>query len=164
MMSSQPTPLPSNPFSSDPSSQPYQAYEKCRNLESLASTDRALQKSTPPGLIAARLLGYLLMYSENGRETLAREILHTAGDSELLELGGHYIHHFVKVCTYRATSVDHTLIILPVKRASGRTPDPSHHPSRDPFEAERDALALINTPASLDHRSAKKAVRSFLFL
>jgi hypothetical protein len=159
------TPLPStNPFRSDPSGQPYQAYQKCFDLQSLAHTDRALQKSSPPGLVAARLLGHLLVHSENGRPKLAREITNASDNATLVSVAQHYIIHFVKVCTYGALSVDDTLTVLPVKRASGRTPAPSEHPSRPSFEAEREALASINDPASLDHRKAKQAVRSSLFL
>ncbi|SRR5258706_7437848 len=58
------TPLPLNPFGSDPSSQPDLAYKKCCDLDSLASTDPALQRSSPPGMVAARLLGHLLVRSE----------------------------------------------------------------------------------------------------
>ena len=43
-------------------------------------------------------MGYLWMYSENGGATLAREIVNTAGNPELLELAQHYIAHFIKVC------------------------------------------------------------------
>ena len=66
----------------------------------MAYTSRVLQCSKPPGLIAARLLGYLLVRSENGCETLAREIINASSDTKLLELAQHYLTHFVKVCTY----------------------------------------------------------------
>ena len=159
-----PTPLVSNPFGSDPSSQPYLAYKKCCDLESLASTDRALQRSSPPGLVAARLLGHLLVLSKNGRQTLAQEITDASGNAVLVDLAKFYITHFVKVCAYSVILVDHTLTVLLVKRASGRTPAPTEHPSRPSFEDERNALASINDAASLNHGKAKAAVRSFLFL
>ncbi len=152
-------PLPLNPFSG----QPYQAYQKCIDLESLALTNPALQSSSPPGLVTARLLGCLLVHSENGRPKLAREIDNASDDAALVSLAQHYINHFVRVCTYSAISVDDMLIVLPVKRTSGRTPAPSEHPSRPSFEAEREALASISDPALLDHRKAKQAVRTFLF-
>ena len=159
-----PTPLPLTPFGSDPSSQPYLAYQKCCDLESLAYTDSALQISKPPGVVAARLLGYLLVYSENGRETLAGDIIDAPNNTTLLSMAQHYIIHFAKVCMYWATLVNHTLTILPVKRASGRPPAPSCHPEQPSFEDECNALASINHPASLNHSKAKIAVRSFLFL
>ena len=92
-----PTALLPNPFPGQ--SHPGQAYIKCVDLESLASTNPELQKTSPPGLVAARLLGYLLMNSENGRTTLAREIIDASNDETLVSLARHYITHFVKVCT-----------------------------------------------------------------
>src|SRR5258706_6351609 len=100
------TPLPLNPFDSDPSSQPYLAYRKCRDFECLASTDSALQRSSPPGLVAARLLGHLLVRSENGRQTLAREITGASDNAVLVNLAEFYITHFVNVCMYSAISAD----------------------------------------------------------
>ena len=158
------TPLPLNPFLSDLSGRPYRAYQKCIDLESLAPTNLALQRSSPPGLVAARLLGYLLVHSENGRPKLAREIINASDDATLVSLARHYIAHFVKVCMYTAISVDDMLTLLPVKRASGPTPAPSDHPSRPSFEAERESLVSTNDPASLDHRKSKQAVRFSLFL
>ena len=158
------TPLPSpNPFRSDPSGQSHQAYQKCFDLESLAHTDRTLQKTSPPGLVAARLLGHLLIHSEIARPTLAMEITNAPDNATLVSVAKHYITHFIKVCTYSAISVDHTLTVLPVKRASRRTPAPSEHPSRPLFGDEREAVASINDPAPLDHRKAKQAVRFSLF-
>ncbi|SRR5258708_39552869 len=158
------TPLPSNPLQSDPSGQPYLAYQKCVDLAFLAQTDQALQKTSPPGLVAARLLGYLLARSEIGRLKLASDITSASDNSTLVSLGRHYITHFVKVCTYRAILANHMLTGLPVKRGSRPTPAPSEHSSEPAFEAEREALISINDTASLDHRKAKNAVRSFLFL
>ena len=91
------TPLPSNPFSGQP--QPHQAYQKCLDLESLAPTNLALQKAFPPGLVAARLLGYLLVHSENGRPILASEIINASDHAALLSLAQYYITNFVQVCT-----------------------------------------------------------------
>ena len=162
-MLTKPTPLPSNPFGSDPP-QLYQAYQSCLDLESMAYTSRALQCSKPPGLIAARLLGHLLVRSENGYETLAREIINASSDTKLLELARYYMTHFVKVCMYRATSEDHTLTILPVKRARGPTSALSEDSSHASSDSECDALASVNNEASLNREKAKKAVRSFLFL
>jgi hypothetical protein len=156
-----PTPLPSNPFSSDLSGQPYVAYQKCIALESRAPT---LPKSSPPGVVVARLLGYLLVHSENGRQTLARDIADASDDAALIDLGRLYVNHFVKVCTYSAISLDAMLTVLPVKSASGPTPAPSEHPSRPALEDERNAVASMNDEASLDHRKAKRAVRPSLFL
>jgi len=54
------TPLPRLPrkgFSPDLESLAYQMY---LDLESLALADSSLQRSTPPGLVAAPLLGHLL--------------------------------------------------------------------------------------------------------
>jgi len=155
------TPLPSNP---DLSGLPSQAYRKCIDLESLAPQSPALQSSSPPGLVAARLLGYLLLHSENGRPKLAREIIDASDDTTLISLAQHYITYFVKVCTYTAISVDGMLIVLPVKREIERTPAPSQHRSRSSLEVEREVLASINDPSSLHHLKAKKAVRSSLFL
>ena len=154
-------PLPSNPDLSD---LPSQAYRKCIDLESLAPQSPALQSSSPPGLVAARLLGYLLLHSENGRPKLAREIIDASDDATLVSLAQHYITHFVKICMYTAISVDGMLIVLPVKREIERTPAPSQHRSRSSLEVEREVLASINDPSSLHHLKAKKAVRSSLIL
>lgn len=89
-----PIALPPNPFPGQ--TYPHQAYQKCVDLESRGPE---LQKTTPPGLVAARLLGYLLGYSENGRPILAREIIDASDDETLVGLAQHYITHFVKVCT-----------------------------------------------------------------
>ena len=86
-----------NPFPAQ--SHPGQAYKKCADLESIAPTNPALQKTSPPGLVAARLLGHLLVNSENGRTKLAREIIDASDDEMLVSLARHYITHFVKVCT-----------------------------------------------------------------
>ena len=104
-MLTQPTPLPSNPFGSDPFSQPYLAYKKCHDLESLAHTDQSLQKCSPPGLVAARLLGHLLVYSENGRETLAGDITDAPDNATLLSMAQHYIIYFVNICMFWATLI-----------------------------------------------------------
>ena len=155
------TPLPSNPDLSD---QPSQAYQKCIDLESLAPQSPTLQSSSPPGLVAARLLGYLLLHSENGRPKLAREIIDASDDATLVCLAQHYITHFVKVCTYTAISVDDMLTVLPVKQEVERTPAPSRHRSRSSLEVEREVLASINDPSSLNYLKAKNAVGSSLFL
>ena len=90
-------PLPSDPFSDQP--QHHQVYRKCVDLESLALTNLALQKAYSPGLVAARLLGYLLVHSENGRPELATEIINASDDVSLLSLALHYMTHFGQLCT-----------------------------------------------------------------
>ena len=92
-----PIALPPNPFPGQP--HPHQAYQKCVHLESLAPTNPVLQNTSPPGVVAARLLGYLLVHSENGRPKLAREIIDASDNETLVSLARYYITHFVKVCT-----------------------------------------------------------------
>ena len=156
-MLTQPTPLPTNPF--DPASQQFLAYNTCVELESRASTHRPLQISKPTGLVAARLLGQLLLLAEHGRETLTREIINASANADLVCLARHYIAYFVRVCMYRATSVGHMLTIPPVHPTGRQTPAPSEHPLEPSFKDIRS-----NDTVSLNPREVKQAVRSFLFL
>ena len=157
------TPLPSNPFTGQP--HPHQAHQKCLDLESLAPTNLALQGASPPGLVAARLLGYLLVHSEDGRPKLAREIItHPTTKHSLVwrSIISPILSKFARL--YNTTSPGDIITVLPVKHASGRTPAPSEHPSQPSFDAEREALASIDDARSLDYRKAKRAVRTSPFL
>ena len=70
-----------------------------------ALTNLSLETDSPPGLVAARLLGYLLVHSENGRPELAREIINASDDAAVvvISLALHYITRFCHShCTLRA--------------------------------------------------------------
>jgi hypothetical protein len=145
------TPLPEKEF---PSGVQSSAYQKCRHLESLAlnTSNSSLQTTKLPALVAARLLGRLLLLvpSAHGRETLAKDIDNTSHHA-LIELAQFYINIFIKTCKQVWFTVRKEFILLIVKRASGPTPAPSEHPSRPSFEDE---------PSKMDHRTSKLAASS----
>jgi hypothetical protein len=155
-----PTPLPPNPFRDGLL---YQALQKCLDLESLASTDSYLQNSKPSGLVAARLLGYLILHVQNatGRAKVADQVVAALDNENLVEVAQFYINHFIKACMSLCFPLCIALTLLTVKRASGPTPAPSDHPSRPSFEEERQIWMRENEPAKLDHRRAKQAASAF---
>lgn len=141
------------------------AYQKCRDLEyrALDNSNSSLLTTKPPALVAARLLGHLLLLVPNagGQETLAEEIDNASTNDMLIELAQFYINHFIKTCKCVWFTVCNEFILSTVKRSSGPTPAPSDHPSRPSFEEERDFSVNLNEPPKLDHRTAKLAVSSF---
>ena len=93
------TQLPEKEF---PSDLQRSAYQKCRDLECLAldNSNSSLQTTKPPALVAARLLGHLLLLVPNadGQKTLAKEIDNTSSHDVLIELAQFYINTFIKTC------------------------------------------------------------------
>src|SRR5258706_5099890 len=124
------TPLPRKDSSPNPPDLESLAYQKCLDLESLALADSSLQMESPPGLVAARLLGHLLLLVPNatGRAKLVEEICSTSHHTGLIDLAQFYINTLIKPCKQvwfrRATK----FILLIVKHSG--TPDPSDHSSR----------------------------------
>ena len=88
-MTTPPTPLPEK---ESPSGLYTSAYEKCRHRGFLAldNSNSSLQITKPPALVAARLLGYLLLPTVGRREKPAKEINSTS-DSMLFEVAQIYI-------------------------------------------------------------------------
>lgn len=76
------------------------AYQKCLDLESLALADSSLQREFPPGVVAARLLGHLLLLVPNatGRAKLAEEICSTSHHTGLISIAQFYINTFINAC------------------------------------------------------------------
>ena len=141
------------------------AYQKCQDLEHLAldNSNSSLQTTKPPALVAARLLGHLLLLVPNadGQETLAKDIDNTSSHDVLIELAQFYINTFIKACKWVWFMVRKEFILLTVKRSSGPPPAPSDHLSRPSFEEERDVWVNLNEPSKLNHRTAKLAASSF---
>lgn len=91
----------------------HQAYQRCLQLEydqiyvNLAADlqpsplEGVLETESMPPLIAARVLGYGLLYAPNdtGRAALVRDILACQGQAELDVLAYLYVFGLIRVCT-----------------------------------------------------------------
>jgi len=132
-----PTPLPASTFASPSITS---AYSLCRELE---TSDIARDyESTPPPDTCARVLGYSLVYLRPaGATNLAAEILACSSREDIIDLGAFIVRTFVRT----------------FKRAKGRTPAPSAHPSRPSFEDQRSFYEDLLQEGSLNHERAKTA-------
>lgn len=91
--------LPENTYPQGSSS--HQAYQRCLQLEyDQPGPFEGVPESMPP-LIAARVLGYGLLYAPNdtGRAALVRDILTCQDQSELDVLAYLYVFGLIRVCT-----------------------------------------------------------------
>ncbi|KAG9309699.1 hypothetical protein JVU11DRAFT_10375 [Chiua virens] len=114
------------------------AYDVCLALEDKSSTEE--------NRMHARILGYLILHAASGSTTALAEIvraIHSCSqdDQNLLNLGKCFRLWF----------------ILPFKKAKGRTPAPSDHPSRLSFDRLKEDLkaTITEAPKDIDHRQAK---------
>ncbi|KAG9309719.1 hypothetical protein JVU11DRAFT_10395 [Chiua virens] len=112
------------------------AYNVCLALEDKSTTEE--------NRMHARILGYLILHAPSGSTTALAEIvraIHSCSqdDQNLLNLGKCFRLWFV----------------LPFKKAKGRTPASSDHPSRPSFDRLKEDLKATITEAPKDHRQAK---------
>ncbi|EGN98521.1 hypothetical protein SERLA73DRAFT_74721 [Serpula lacrymans var. lacrymans S7.3] len=146
-----PQPLQHNPFDIVTQTQYHNVYAACLAFEAAATT------GTPPiqvggidTLVLARVLGYILIHAPNDTTltNLSNEIAdaYAMGLEALADLGLHYINVFIRC----------------FKRANGRTPAPSEHPSRPSFDDTRDFMMHISQQSPKDHQTVKRLVRPFL--
>ncbi|KAF5376412.1 hypothetical protein D9615_008587 [Tricholomella constricta] len=106
-----PCPLPKSPPDCTPGTEYYQAYTRCLELE-LASNDIRENNTwhfTP--LLAARVLGYLLIHAptEDGRSLLSREITASTDTEALHLLGRKYNDNLIRVFQRSRTATPHVL-------------------------------------------------------
>ncbi|KAG5653993.1 hypothetical protein H0H81_008575 [Sphagnurus paluster] len=96
-----PTPLPPAPSSFLPSTVLYNAYERCLNYE--AETVETTSTQNPDQLrplIAARILGYLLLHApmEEGRIFLSEEIMACLDARAMFDLARVYNDNLIRIC------------------------------------------------------------------
>ncbi|KAF7420780.1 hypothetical protein PC9H_011298 [Pleurotus ostreatus] len=94
----------------------------------------------------ARVLGYLILHAPNhtAEAENAKSIVSCAGNREKLdELGESFVKWFINICKHDTTIV---------RRSKGRTPTPSHPPSRPSFDREREVMASTHFNVGVDEQ------------
>jgi hypothetical protein len=133
------------------------AYNICIDLERRATTEQSR--------IHARVLGYLIIHapSVTALHEVVKVIHSYARDFQsLFDLGESFINYFIRPCKFSIRYYPSTPTLRLVKKAKGRTPATSDHPSRPSFGEVSRELKERSRGAPKDHKEAKSQVSGYL--